>query len=192
VRTGLQAFQRAGEKLLKIRQDRLYREEFYTFEAFSRDILGHSKTYSNNLIAAFEVVQALVAQGETLLPDNERVARQLAKYPKSDRKLIWNRALQIGGKKRPDYKMVREAATQIVPSKAVEKIWVSQLLENFKTAKRALTISADFTGVTMEPMVEVAVLLVEIEKRVAELSVQAGKRIKEIELEEARSEKAGL
>jgi hypothetical protein len=77
VKTGLQAFQRAGEKLLKIRQDRLYREEFDTFEAFSRDILGHSKTYSNNLIAAFEVVQALVAQGESVLPDNERVARSV-------------------------------------------------------------------------------------------------------------------
>jgi hypothetical protein len=99
VKTGLQGFKRAGEKLLKIRQDRLYREEFDTFEAFSGDILGHSKTYSNNLITAFEVVQALEAQGEAVLPDNERVARQLAKYPKSDRKLIWNRALQIGGRK---------------------------------------------------------------------------------------------
>jgi hypothetical protein len=69
---------------------------------------------------------------------------------------------------------------------------VNQLLENLKTAKRALTILADFTGVTAKTMVEVAVLLVEIEKRVAELSVQAGNRIKEIELEEARSEKAGL
>jgi hypothetical protein len=88
--------------------------------------------------------------------------------------------------------MIREAARQIVRSKAVEKIWVGQLLKSFKTAKRALTISADFTGVTAKSMGEVAVLLVEIEKRVAELSVQAGKRIEEIELEEARSGKAGL
>jgi hypothetical protein len=63
VKTGLQAFQQAGEKLLKIRQDRLYREEFDTYEGFSHDVLGHSKTYSNNLIAAFEVVQSLVTEG---------------------------------------------------------------------------------------------------------------------------------
>jgi hypothetical protein len=128
VKTGLHAFQRAGEKLLKIREDRLYREEFGTFEEFSREILGHSKTYSNNLIVGFQVVQALVAQGETVSPDSERVARQLAKYPKGDRIFIWKRALQIGGKKKPDYKVIREAATQIVPTKAVQKIWMGQSL----------------------------------------------------------------
>jgi hypothetical protein len=191
VKTGLQAFQRAGEKLLKIRQDRLYREEFGTFEDFSREILGHSKTYSNNLIVGFQVVQALVAQGETVLPDSERVARQLAKYPKGDRILIWKRALQIGGKKKPDYKVIREAATQIVPTKAVQKIWVGQLFESLRTAKRALTISADFSGVPRESLEKVAGLLVDIEKRVAEISVPVGKRIEEIEREESRGEMRG-
>src|SRR6516225_9744260 len=46
IRIGTEAFKRAGEHLLMIRQERLYREEYSTFEAFCRDVFGHSKTYA--------------------------------------------------------------------------------------------------------------------------------------------------
>ena len=40
---------------------------------------------------AVQRIHGLIAPGETVLPSNERVARELAKYPKSERRLIWKR-----------------------------------------------------------------------------------------------------
>ena len=181
IQAGLNAFQRAGKKLIRIRDERLYREEYQTFEDFCKATLGKSKTYINNVIQGYELIQALIAQGETVLPDSERLARQLAKYPKGDRKLIWKRAVQIAGRKKPSYKLLRQAATEIVPSKEAKKIWMGQLLENLRSAKRALTMSIDLRDASRESMEIVAMLLVDIEKRAAELSVEAGARIKELE-----------
>ena len=180
IQAGLNAFQRAGKKLIRIRDERLYREEYDTFEDFCKATLGKSKSYINNVIQGYELIQALIAQGETVLPDSERLARQLAKYPKGDRKLIWKRAVQIAGRKKPSYKLLRQAATEIVPSKEVEKIWMGQLLENLRSAKRSLTMSIDLRDASRESMEIIARLLVEIESRVSELSVEAGVRIKEL------------
>jgi hypothetical protein len=116
---GLKHFREAGEKLLKIRRERLYREEFDTFEAFCRTMFKRSKTYVNHLIAGYEVVQSLLDQGETLLPDTERVARQLSRHPKSSRLKIWKRALQIAQGKKPTYKMVRDVTDSLVFSAMV-------------------------------------------------------------------------
>jgi hypothetical protein len=180
IQAGLNAFQRAGKKLIRIRDERLYREEYDTFEDFCKATLGKSKTYVNNVIQGYELIQALIAQGETVLPDSERLARQLAKYPKGDRKLIWKRAVQIAGRKKPSYKLLRQAATEIVPTKEVEKIWMGQLLENLRSAKRSLTMSIDLRDASRESMEIIAILLVDIERRVSELSVRAGSRIKEL------------
>jgi hypothetical protein len=180
IQAALNAFQRAGKKLIRIRDERLYREEYDTFQDFCKATLGKSKTYVNNVIQGYELIQDLIAQGETVLPDSERLARQLAKYPKGDRKLIWKRAVQIAGRKKPSYKLLRQAATEIVPSKEAEKIWMGQLLENLRSAKRALTMSIDLRDASRESMEIIAKLLVEIESRVSELSVEAGARIKEL------------
>jgi hypothetical protein len=180
IQAGLNAFQRAGKKLIRIRDERLYREEYDTFEDFCKATLGKSKTYINNVIQGYELIQALIAQGETVLPDSERLARQLAKYPKSDRNSIWKRAVQIAGQKKPSYKLLRQAATEIVPSKESEKIWMGQLLENLRSAKRALTMSIDLRDASRESMEIIAMLLVDIEKRTSELSIEAGGRIKEL------------
>jgi len=181
IQAGLNAFQRAGKKLIRIRDQRPYREEYGTFDEFCRATLGKSKTYVNSVIEGYELIQDLIAQGETVLPDSERLARQLAKFPKSDRKLIWKRAVQIAGRKRPSYKLLRQAATEIVPTKEAQKIWMGQLLENLRSAKRSLTMSIDLRSASRESMEIIAMLLVDIEKRASELSVEAGARIKELE-----------
>jgi hypothetical protein len=45
IQAGLNAFQRAGKKLIRIRDERQYREEYDTFEDFCKATLGKSKTY---------------------------------------------------------------------------------------------------------------------------------------------------
>jgi hypothetical protein len=181
IEAGVEAFERASKNLLRVRDEKLYREEFDTFEEFCREILGHSKTHVNRMIAAADVIQGLIAQGETVLPDSERVARGLAKYPKSMRLLIWKRAKQIANRSRPNYLTIREATMQIVPAKEAQEIWVGALIERLKDIKRKLTLSVDFSPVSEESMKIVCTLLVEIERRIAELSIQAGNRLDQLE-----------
>jgi hypothetical protein len=45
-------------------------------------------TMRTRLITGYVLIQDMIAQGITVLPVNERVARELAKYPKNDRKEI--------------------------------------------------------------------------------------------------------
>jgi hypothetical protein len=170
----------AGEKLLRIRDEPLYREEYSDFESFCREILWHSKSQGNRL-TAFVLLQDLVAQGITVLPDCERVARELAKYPKNDRKMIWHRALQIADRNKPNYKAIRQAALEIVPAKQQQQIWTGQLIEKFRAVKRELNIWVDFSGASVANMKTIAALPVDIEKRVSEISIHAGKRIDELD-----------
>jgi hypothetical protein len=181
IKVGVEAFERASKNLLRVRDERLYREEFATFEEFCRETLGHSKTHVNRMIAAADVIQGLIAQGEIVLPNNERVARELAKYPKSERALIWKRAKQIADRSRPDYQAIREAAKEIVPAREAQKIWMSELTERLRNALRLLTISVDLSGASEESMKTVCDLLVRLEKVISELSIHAGNQLDRIE-----------
>jgi hypothetical protein len=126
IQVALRAFQRAGERLLKIRDDRLYREEYRTFEEFCREVLGQGYRYANRLILGYELCQDLVAQGISYVPDSERQARELAKYPRDMLKLIIQRAEQLAGRRKVTYKTIRDAAKNIVVSPKVRLIWVGQ------------------------------------------------------------------
>jgi hypothetical protein len=127
------------------------------------------------------LVQDLIAQVITVLPDNEHVARELAKYPKTDRALIMQRAVQIANRMKPTYKTIREAAREIAPSREAQKVFMNEFLKRLRTAKKALTVSVDFSTAGVESMKTIAELLVKIEKACAELSIHAGKWIEEID-----------
>ncbi len=63
--------------LLEIRDSRLYRQQFPTFEAYCRERWGIGLRYSNRLIAAAEVVGALGAIAP--MPATESQARPLTR-----------------------------------------------------------------------------------------------------------------
>jgi hypothetical protein len=58
---------------------------------------------------------------------------------------------------------------------------MGQFLENLRSAKRSLTMSIDLRDASRESMEIIAMLLVDIEKRASELSVEADARIKQLE-----------
>jgi hypothetical protein len=189
---GLEGFQRVGKKLLKIRQEHLYREEFGTFDAFCRSIFGCTRSTADRWIVGYQVVQDLAAQEVAVLPDNERVARALAEYPKPDRKLIWERALQIAGRKKPTYQMIREAAnkcTSLIPEGHLQKVWVGDLIKRLKGFNHALALSADLSDVTWESILEIAILMYNIEVRLTEISIPVHERMKELEREDPHRRK---
>jgi len=127
IQKGIEAFERVAADMLEIRDQRLYREEFGTFEEFCRETLGRSKTQVNRMIQAGDVIKGLMAAGETVLPNNFRIAYELALYPPRDRQLIWKRARQIADRndgKRTNPKEGRSMKTTIIERATIATIEV--------------------------------------------------------------------
>ena len=80
IRQGLQTFIEVGQALLTIRDKRLYRSEFKTFEEYCRSKWGMVQQSATRLIRAAETVAILQSEPRgSLLPQNEYEARPLTK-----------------------------------------------------------------------------------------------------------------
>lgn len=99
IRAGLQTFHEVGTALLDIRDSRLYREEYTSFEAYCESRWNMKRNYANKLIAAAEVMDNLKGTTGTL-PENERQVRELAKMAPEAQLAAWATAVETapGGK----------------------------------------------------------------------------------------------
>ncbi len=61
IEAGLRHFETAGQMLARVRDARLYREEYETFASFVRDTLGKSRRFADYLINACHVMEGLRA-----------------------------------------------------------------------------------------------------------------------------------
>lgn len=89
------AFQQVGEALLDIRERRLYREEYSTFESYLSERWGMKHSQAYRLIDASKVMRDLSPIGDKgFLPANESQARELVSLPSALRPLALNIAYQ--------------------------------------------------------------------------------------------------
>lgn len=88
VERGVETFVEVGNALLEIRNLRLYRREFSTFEDYCRQRWQLSRRHAYELISAAEVVSNLCAMAHTL-PSNERQVRPLAKLEPEQQREAW-------------------------------------------------------------------------------------------------------
>jgi hypothetical protein len=99
IERGLKTFVEVGTALAAIRDERLYRDGYETFEAYCKGRWGWERRHAYRLMDAAGVV-ANVSQGThsrikiTLggpppLPDSERVARPLTKLPADEQADAW-------------------------------------------------------------------------------------------------------
>ena len=148
------AFIKAGRILGQIRDERLYRGEFDTFEQFCRSMVGKDKRYVNRLIQAHGVIEELMLQGvkESELPNNERICRELANYPLADIKKIYQRSRQMAlsaGKATPDSITVREAAASLDGvSKEARQRQIIELIQRFERIARMMTLTIGWRSST--------------------------------------------
>src|SRR6476659_7184530 len=105
VRTGASAIVESGRALTLIRDKRLYRERFPSFEKFVDFEFRMSKSYAYRLISGFKEVESLAG---TIKPSSEAVVRELKKVPRPSKQEVWNRALKIS--QHPTANVVRAAA----------------------------------------------------------------------------------
>lgn len=87
IRQGLETFIEVGQALMTIRDKRLYRIEFGTFEDYCRDKWGMPRNYANKLIAASEVVANL--EMGTIVPKTESQARPLTSFEPEIQREAW-------------------------------------------------------------------------------------------------------
>lgn len=131
VRMGVSGLVESGRALTVIRDKRLYREKFSTFEKFCEDEFRMSKSYAYRLISGFKNIEAL---SNEVKPSNESVVRELKKVPTMSKQGVWNRALKMS--KKPTAVVVREAAEiELVPETGRAE---REMLDQMRCAKRIL------------------------------------------------------
>ena len=121
-----QAFYVAGAALLEIRDRRLYRQDFASFEEYCQSRFTLTRRSVDYLIAASSVVKNLLRTKEIIqvrtngsqvlsfvLPTSERQVRPLAKLEPQKQVEVWHKAVEIAGEKVPSGKIVKNLVDQI-------------------------------------------------------------------------------
>ncbi|MFT4637930.1 MAG: hypothetical protein ACI8T1_001246 [Verrucomicrobiales bacterium] len=118
IQKGLKSFMEVGHCLMTIRDKRLYRIDYSTFEDYCRDRWGISRPYAYKLMAGAKVVDDLSSEEDiSVLPDNANQVRKLTPLSKEDRIAAWKRVLQESTKtgKPITAKLVQTVVTVIHP-----------------------------------------------------------------------------
>ncbi|MFA6271403.1 MAG: MT-A70 family methyltransferase [Candidatus Paceibacterota bacterium] len=88
IERGLKTFVDVGNALLEIRDSRLYRAEFGTFEDYCKERWGMKRAHAYRMIEAAQVVETLSPMGD-ILPTSERQARPLTVLEPEQQREAW-------------------------------------------------------------------------------------------------------
>jgi hypothetical protein len=88
IERGLQTFNEVGGALLAIRDSRLYRDGYDTFEDYCRERWQMERRHAYRLIEAAQVVEN-VSHGTQMPPSNERQARPLTELEPEAQRIVW-------------------------------------------------------------------------------------------------------
>lgn len=113
IRAGLTKFIEVGSALTKIRDERLYRTTYPTFEDYCREKWDLGRNYVNKIISATNVIGSLAPS--TPKPVSERQARELNGLSKSEATAVMKRAAKISGKPQPTTKSIKDARAELFP-----------------------------------------------------------------------------
>ena len=89
IEKGIATFVEVGEALRTIRDSKLYRDDYGTFERYVEDRWQFKKRYAYNLIESAEAAKNVHHGAQKTVPANERQARELAKAPPEKQAEVW-------------------------------------------------------------------------------------------------------
>jgi hypothetical protein len=130
IERGLSNFIEVGNALMKIRDGKLYRAEFKTFEEYCRKRWSMSRQNAHELIGAAEVSQNL--SGTPDKPTSVSQTRHLVSLPPEKQKEVWKEAVETAPEGRVTAAHVEKVKEKFTPlaeearSKAEEdseKLW---------------------------------------------------------------------
>lgn len=111
IERGLNTFVEVGTALLAIRDGRLYRKDYATFEDYCRERWGMTRRHTNRMIAAASVVENLGPMGP-ILPATERQARPLASLDTEAQAEVWQRVVESTPPEKITAKVVQDAVDE--------------------------------------------------------------------------------
>ena len=94
IEKGRASFLDVADALAEIRDGRLYREGFATFEAYCRERWGFTRNYANKVMRAGEAVKNLPDGMDTMV-SSERTARAVAKVAPESRVEVVREASEV-------------------------------------------------------------------------------------------------
>jgi hypothetical protein len=109
---GVQTFIQVGDALAEIRNGKLYRMQFATFEDYCREKWGIGGSRARQLIGAANVAHEIESV-TTVTLSNEAQARAVAKAAPADRPEVLVRAVEIAGDDPLTAKHITQAAAEI-------------------------------------------------------------------------------
>jgi hypothetical protein len=113
---GWDTFVDVGRALARIRDKRLYRADFDTFDAYCRQKWHYGKSQAYRLIGAAEVIQHLSPIGDIPLPRSESQVRPLIGLRPEQVKTVWCEVVRKAGKQSVTAKLVRQMADRLRPN----------------------------------------------------------------------------
>ena len=136
----LLSFYLIGMALIAIKQKKLYRAEYGTFEAYASERWKLSKSYAYQLVNAAHIYQNLAEleskERKLLLPKNEVQIRSLAVLPKKMQQDIWLKAVEHSKGKDPTGREIKLLVDNLsTEGKRVFK-QVSKYIQKGDTEKR--------------------------------------------------------
>jgi hypothetical protein len=110
IREGWNTFLEVGRALSKIRQKRLYRDHYQTFEEYCRQKWDFSKTHANRLIEAAAVADILTPIGVKVTRESH--VRALVWLPPQKILAAWKKAEKLAGDGEVTASIVRQAVEE--------------------------------------------------------------------------------
>ena len=141
IKKGREAFLAVAVALSEIRDSRLYRSDYPTFELYCREKWGFTRQYVNQAIAGAEAVKSLPAGMETIV-SNQGQARALAKVPEELRGEVLEATVKSG--KPITAKTITEAAGEVIPPPASEADWLPDERQRQGLVLSGKTVVANF------------------------------------------------
>jgi N6-adenosine-specific RNA methylase IME4 len=120
IERGLNTFVDVGNVLLEIRDSKLYRESYGTFEDYCRERWGWERRHAYRLMDAAKVFDN-VSQGTQIIPTSERQARPLTALEPEEQIEAWQRVIEKAPEGRITAAIVLEAAKEIQQEKRDER-----------------------------------------------------------------------
>jgi hypothetical protein len=119
IERGLRSFCEVAAALLMIRDERLYRAAYGTFDEYCRKRWNWGRNYVDKQIQAAEVVNHLSTQ--VLTPQTEKQVRPLAALSPQDRSVAWGQAVEESDGGQPTAAKVDEVAKTVKQVEALRK-----------------------------------------------------------------------
>lgn len=113
---GRRHFLEVAEALVKIKEGKLYRKKYATFDEYCEDKWKFSASRARQLIGAIDTVEN-VKSVTIVTPETESQARALSCLDPEEQKEVWKEAVKEAGGKQPTVKQIDAAADRVVPPK---------------------------------------------------------------------------